>query len=187
MAKAKVETMSITSLKDYWNKTYKQKLKFKRNHLDACPTCTAIWELKAILQKKSTRENQLLLERLKAAREKHLIEAEDRYQRFAIDRNKVMVQQTGNLLVQQECNVSIFLIILDEDCAEFHTENFSWQPPEQQEDEKEEGEREEYEVEDVVDFQPSTEGTQYLIKWKDYDESQNTWQAKSDMENSGMS
>jgi hypothetical protein len=55
---------------------------------------------------------------------------------------------------------------------------------EMEDSEEEEEEMEEYEVEDVQDFQPSSDGTQYYIKWKGYNESQNTWQSKLDMENS---
>jgi hypothetical protein len=53
------------------------------------------------LQKK--KNQKLLISRLDVVREKHLKEAEDRYNRFAIDRKRVMTEQTENVTVLKEC------------------------------------------------------------------------------------
>lgn len=104
-----IQAINITSLLKHWKTVYAKKYHFARHHLDACPTCTTMYQLLKLLETKRERANRILETQLLEAKEKHLTEAEDRYRRFALDRHRVITKPITNLSVVKECKIT-FLI-----------------------------------------------------------------------------
>ena len=96
-----------------------------------------------------------------------------------------MEKDISNPAVTNECN-----LMLSFDCLDNMFHSIDDQSSEESSDKSEESESsdsdedKEYEVESVLDFQPSVEGTKYKIKWRGYSESESTWETKENMMNS---
>jgi hypothetical protein len=90
------KSMSKTSFRTYFKKLCKKKYGFKKNHLDTCAVCSRITTM---LQRFG--DNLNIKQRLKLFLDKHLFEADKRYQKWQKDKKQIGIDEEINETIEE--------------------------------------------------------------------------------------